>query len=120
MVILKLKKKRLNQITDEQFDRSLLNIELDESKLKNNKITIYINEDKLLNMDNVNQIIYLFNQDNDISPIKKYSINEIRKAYQFSLGNLRGLLIKEPYLKNKINENELDEFINIYNDFYVK
>lgn len=116
----KVEKKRLNQITDEQFDRSLLNIELDESKLKNNKITIYINEDKLLNMDNVNQIIYLFNQDNDISPIKKYSINEIRKAYQFSLGNLRGLLIKEPYLKNKINENELDEFINIYNDFYVK
>lgn len=48
----KVEKKRLNQITDEQFDRSLLNIELDESKLKNNKITIYINEDKLLNENN--------------------------------------------------------------------
>lgn len=51
----KVEKKRLQQITDDQFDRSLLNIELDESKLKNNKITIYINEDKLLNENNKNE-----------------------------------------------------------------
>lgn len=110
----KIERKRLNQITNDQFNPNDLNIVVDEKKLSN----IYINENKILNMDNVNQIIKIFKSKNNINQIKQYSNEEIYKAFQFSSAELRGLIIYNQTIINKINTNEIDEFIQIFNEYY--
>lgn len=110
----KKEKKRLNQINNDQFNSNNLNIIIDDKKLSN----IFINENKILNENNVNEIIEIFKNKKDIDRIKKYSIEEIYKAFQFSSAELRGLILYDQTVINKININEINEFIQIFNDYY--
>ena len=109
---------RLNKITDDQFNFSLLNI--NKNNLKNEKSGIYINENNILNEKHLNEIIEIFNNKTNINQIKNYSINEIYKAFQINFSELRGLIEYDQNIMSKINNNDIDTFIQSFNEYYNK